>query len=904
MGWAKHTGSCLVLVTDGECAKVVVCHWVLCIVSRNSSLRFPEGIKVQSESRLSVRLGAASVVILLTTVCLLPWIHGGNIPLARLILQVGSAGAALLSLVSCILSGDRTEFPRIIVPLGVLAAVGVMQLSPVHAPMIRQMNHAVLAELRTEFIDFTKSEVTVGTPSPGDTRMMVAQLVALMLLAMTAFDQVRTQRAVIASLTVFTANASALSLLAIVQLFRTDLFLIRHEWWTGLGLPFGPFVNPNNAAGWLTLGLASAIGLLVLNVETSYASRGHSPRDQRLISLMSGIGRYTAALTSRKVLVWFSVAVIACGIAATGSRGGMIAAAVALVGMTLARLQSQRLAGIVVVLLAGGAAASSLMVFLNLHHHASLELQTLRDPVSELAGRFYHWRDSLQAVLDFPVLGGGLGAYRYVTLPYQTRDAGVWFQNADNHYVEVVVEAGIVGCVAFVMLGLPILIRAIYTVRQSIAGAAGRSALVLALVLVFAIVAQGVSALSDFGAGLPAASSLCVVLISMFSAVQAPWRTEGYRSSSRITARCMRFVLIPASVVFVGDLLAAHECYVAVIAGRKLQEQPISWEAMCEREILLDRTTVALEARSDDARTHELLSQLHGDIARSWFLEGLPGLETQDRFQSAWAHTACLSIARRIGSLSGNPTKQEQLRRVFSAYLNSSGIADHANRIVDQNPLAAPVVKRAARWSASAGTDDQADVLHSRARFIEPSNGQLGLELGELALLSGQSSRAVAIWKQALMADDSLRYHILAVYSMMDRLDAGLDIFGPSTYSQAVGALMQSRRPDLTVRLRESAETLWTESESLPTKEHQRLRDDHLRHLGDLKARIKWLEQCVSWQPDNLQFHQDLATLYAAVKRWGESEDEWYEVLRLDPDNRTAARGIVAIRRERNSRRK
>jgi hypothetical protein len=258
---------------------------------------------VRSASPWSERFGVAAIVLLLVTVCLLPWLHGGNIPLARLVLQVGSAAAALLSLLSSVLRREQSEFPQIIFPLGVLFAVAVLQLTPVHAAMVSQMNHAVLEDLRPDFTQLDQSEMTVRTASPGDTRMIAAQLVALMLLAITAFDQIRTQQAVIWSLTAFTVNASLLSLLAFVQLSQPDLFLIREEWWTGMGRPFGTFVNPSNAAGWLALGLASGIGLLVLQLESPAGGDDSPQHDNNSNELLSRISRYFAALTSRQILV-------------------------------------------------------------------------------------------------------------------------------------------------------------------------------------------------------------------------------------------------------------------------------------------------------------------------------------------------------------------------------------------------------------------------------------------------------------------------------------------------------------------------------------------------------------------------------------------------------------------------
>ena len=853
---------------------------------------------MQSESPSAARFGNAAVFILLTTVCLIPWVHGGNIPLARLILQAGGFTAALLSSVSCMLRNERPAFPPIIFPLGVVVAIGVLQLLPLHAPMASQMNHAVLAEIRHEFIDVKQTELTAGTASPADTRTTLAQLTSLMLLAITAFEQIRTRQTVAASLAVFTANASILSLLGIVQSFQNTLFLIQDQWWTGLGTPFATFINSNNAAGWLTLGLASSIGLLVLQLDTSFAARGHF--HDRTPGVFSGAVRYVATLNLQQILVWFSIALITCAVIATRSRGGILATAVSFVVTILARSQKRRLTAILIVVMVGGTLTYSLMVFLSLDQTAALELSTLKDPAGELLVRIQHWRDSLNVVADFPVFGGGLGAYRYTTLPYQTRDAGVWFQHADNQYIEILVDAGIAGGIALLMIGLPTLVLAFCTTRRSIAGRTRGFVSSVGVVLLFATVSQMVTALVDFGAGMPAASSLFVVLVSMLSAMQNPDKQIDFRPSGRILSWAARFALITGTVSFTGDLLAAHKCYLIVIDGRKVESLPLSWNAIEAREKLLNQARLALRHRSDDAQTHELVSRLLSDITRSQFLKGLPELANPEQFQTAWTQTSCLGIARRIDSLRDEPDRQQYLRNVLEMYLDESGIVKHSQRLVSRIPFPGGVFRRTARWEAASTRLDQVNELQARARFIEPTKSKLGLELGELMLRNGRPSKAVSIWQHALNSDESLRYQILSVYSMTNALNDGFENFGPTTYAQAVIALTQSRSlGELTDRLRTQAAEFWNYRQLPPTKEYQQLRAGHLRHLGNLDDRIQWLEQCVHRQPDTIQFHQELATAYFTANRLSDSEDQWYEVLRIDSGNLSAARRIRAIKRKR-----
>jgi len=348
------------------------------------------------KSRWSERFGAAAIVVLALTVSALPWLHGGVIPLARLVFVVGSATAGLLSLVSCVLRGDRSGFPPVLYPLAVLTGIAVFQLMPVHAPLMSQMNHAFNADLLPEVASGGSRELTVATGSPADTRLVLAQLIALMLTATVAFDQLRNRQIVMGCLTAISVNASAVSLAVIVQKFRGELYFINQDWWTGNGAPYGPFVNPNMAAGWLCMGLASAVGLLVLQIAGRYRESFYDPQpDAGIREAAAALVRHFAQLTAGQILTWAAIAVIGAGIATTVSRGGMMATIIAALALFVARLHWRQLPATLVVFVVGSSAILGLMYTLDLHRGALAELQTLYDPAGELRGRVEHWRDSL-----------------------------------------------------------------------------------------------------------------------------------------------------------------------------------------------------------------------------------------------------------------------------------------------------------------------------------------------------------------------------------------------------------------------------------------------------------------------------------------------------------------------------
>ncbi len=837
---------------------------------------------------------AGAAVAVLATVCAVPWIHGGTIPLARAVLLVGAVAAGSLSLAACLLRPRQTAFPTVAFPLGAIVAVGVIQLLPVHAPLVRQMVHAVQADLRHELPETSDEQLAVRTASAADTRLVTAQFMALMLLAAVAAEQFRSVRAAAAALVVCTANAVVLSTAALGQMFRSELLLIRSEWWTGDGHPFGTFVNPNNAAGWLGLGLACAVGLLILLVRERHVpmplSVSGSSLRQRMLQSVVG-------LTGGQVAAAFAVVLIACAIVATRSRGAMLVCAAAFVIVFMARSDRRRLPGAAAAVVAAAVSVIGLMWFLNLSRIATVELGTLLNEPSGVSRRLQHWRDSLESVRDFPVFGTGLGAYRYATLPYQSRNGELWFRNADNQYVEFLVEAGIVGLLAFLMTGMPVLFQSIRVLRRAVSGGIDSGMESLAVVPAFAVLIQAGMALFDYGGALPAASSLFVILAAMFpSVVEERAGYQGERAApGRLAKAGMLAALTIGTGTFVFDHLAAQRCYADAIQLVHIAQQPLSQELLDARRRLLQATQVHLEDRPDDLEAHETISRLKDDLLRSQFLRGLPGVTDAAVMERLWPATGSLAVRRRIDSLSDQPELQQHLRNVLAEQVRRSGIVEHCHRVILAAPLAAPVVRRAALW-AGAARDPAAAGLVTRCRFLEPAGGRTVMQLAELALRDGRPEAAEALFRQALEAEAGLRGAILTAYSLAGQEDAGFSLFGPETYEDAVVAMREAGRSVLQ-RLAQIAADRWQEPDSAPSIRTQHLRAEHLQTVGRWEQRAAWLERCVQWNPDSVFFHTQLAVNHRQLGRLSQSLAEWREVLRLKPDDRSAQRGISELKR-------
>ncbi len=158
------------------------------------------------------------------------------------------------------------------------------------------------------------------------------------------------------------------------------------------------------------------------------------------------------------------------GLLVCGSRGGLVAF---VIGSLLAFgwVRSKRgTKTIPVVCAAVVVCAAFLLVPLNLDLQSiqRFELFDSDNTTTLLSdGRLPHWRSSLQAAKAHFPAGSGLGSYAYAYLPYQTTGSDKWFHHADNLWLEMLVEQGIVGLVltfAVLFLWIRTLLRMTHSV--------------------------------------------------------------------------------------------------------------------------------------------------------------------------------------------------------------------------------------------------------------------------------------------------------------------------------------------------------------------------------------------------------------------------------------------------------
>jgi O-antigen ligase len=218
--------------------------------------------------------------------------------------------------------------------------------------------------------------------------------------------------------------------------------------------PFGPFINRNNFAGWMTMAVPLAMGYSFAVFQTSSRPRS------------TGFGQWLLWLSrpegSRFALVVFSVLAMATAVALSTSRSGMASVAIAVavmstIAMTRPGGQIRWLAGFYVVGLIAGAVAWAGV-------GATIDRFSLS--AADMPGRLLAWQDTLRIIEDFPWTGVGIGAFGPAMLQYQSFGRRSIYYQAHNDYLEVFAEGGLLIAVPIVLAALVFLARVWHRFRE------------------------------------------------------------------------------------------------------------------------------------------------------------------------------------------------------------------------------------------------------------------------------------------------------------------------------------------------------------------------------------------------------------------------------------------------------
>lgn len=378
---------------------------------------------------------AFALAVLVGLTAISPWAFGSVDPLPRFLLALTALAACALTLAMRTAAGSGGGgllLPDVpLWPLAALLGLGLLQIAPLPATLLRLLAPGS-AEVWYPQVEAARAILGDGgrpiSIDPEATREGLLLAVGLVGLALTALPALMRPKSLLRSAVALTVASAVLAVYGIVARNRFGALLYGVIPVPTIS-PFGPFVSKNHFAGYVGPAALLALGLVI-----GLAGRARE-REWTKDRAAPGV-----------VLALVAALAMAISLFVSHSRGGVVAALAGLATLGALVLATRRRSS---SLLPAAIVAAALAVAL-----AIALPEEARARVTTLDGASFRldtWRDSLRLVARSPAFGHGFGSFADA-FPRAKRGHGlVRVVHAENEYVELAVEGGVLA------LGLAVL---------------------------------------------------------------------------------------------------------------------------------------------------------------------------------------------------------------------------------------------------------------------------------------------------------------------------------------------------------------------------------------------------------------------------------------------------------------
>lgn len=852
---------------------------------------------VRSARRIEGVLGKAADVAawfgrisLLVAVLAAPWLLGAVQAWA----QVWLLGAVLISLAITTFSlflrpghVGRVSLPLAMFPLLLAIGLGIFHLIPLNRSTLDQVSPkgVAIAEVFLPAADSTEQATLAAfkfgpmperrptTVYPAATRHSLALLIlvtSVFFLATVLFSRSTTHLWLLGLVAV---NGAAIGFLGLAQ----NLAWNGQIYWTVVltngGGPFGPFVNRNNGGGYLVLCLAAVVGLTLwclgryFNAWDSIARSERMPRESTVsrakTKLLSALAEVNAS-----TLTWLTIAgLLVAAICCTLSRGSTLAMLAAVLVTVTVMIVSHRRGLAILWPVAAMAVGLFLIGWVGLSDEVGARLATLFDEEVVHESRIPHWQDGLKAAADYPRAGSGLGTYRFVYASYQERLAESWFRYAENVYLQILVEGGVVGLVIF-LSGLALVAVSVWRLLMR---GDDLATLAFAVTGIFSLAGQVVASMFDFGLFIPANfllfGLLCGAIAGSAARLRAPrairgsWKPALRRGATILTA-CGLIVGCAWSVLEIRTVSPGEKALREVRLAGKLKE--LSAPELAHH---IGELTAASQKRPDDAELHRRLAELwmqRYQVETVQVLQDRTSFEVNDPrlvqlaspmliHQRAWLY--CRSkLSGELGVLRRSPIVHKTLNPALEHLVASRQAC----------PLLPEVHCGIAQLCALVGPVSQDETHIARTRQLAPGSPDMLYICGLLDFQAARFESAYAGWKASLALSHRYLLPVLQI--------AGTGLAAPGTVEKLL-----PDSPELLVHL---AGRQFAAEGSEPTQEQLLARAETLLPDADLpEAEQLFLQGSIQAMREAYPEAIDSYTRAVALRAF---EVDWrYELARL-----------------------
>ena len=303
--------------------------------------------------------------------------------------------------------------------------------------------------------------------------------------------------------------------------------------WPYAGCP--PYVNRNNAAGYIVLCLGPALGFLASglcdamakthrNRTLTYAGHTRFADSRWYAAVSETFFDFIDSLSKPILLRFLVVAVLITAAAVTLSRGGTLAALfaffVSLVLVVRARHSGSLVLLIIlpILLLAFGLTTLGGVKERISSRMATLDVSGSQETAIESDSRIIHWKTALKTIRAYRWRGSGAGTYEAANRLNDVSNAtGIGFYHAENQLVETAMEMGAVG---LVLKGIFFLILLIF-IERTLRPDQPSDMLLFGISMAAILAGQAVAASFDFGLTITANSILFASFCGSFASLSS-----------------------------------------------------------------------------------------------------------------------------------------------------------------------------------------------------------------------------------------------------------------------------------------------------------------------------------------------------------------------------------------------
>lgn len=724
--------------------------------------------------------GCRGVIDLSLAACVfvVPCLMGGRIALGQCVLATSAAVAALAWSASLLISRRPTWTATRIEPL-LLAMIGLalLQVTPLPTGLL----HAVSPQHRTLLPLWTGADGsgTLGTwqtisLNVGETRQTILMGLSYLALFYVATQRLRRVSDIERLLKWLAAAAGAMALFGIVQWLTSNgkfFWFYDYPLTTSGHRLKGAFTNRNHFAQFLALGCAPLLWWILKTLEhrsVTSTNFGRSKSSNNGDTLLAGLLLLLGVLV---FAVLFSL-----------SRGGTIALGMSVLVMLAALYRLGRLSGRVAgVLLGVSLIAGSL--FLTFGYEKFSDRLDNWESDERLAVWDANWR----IVKDFPLFGTGLGSHADAyPIYYDPPFVEVEFTHAENSYLQVASESGLVG---FVLMLCAVACCVTWCMRTIRTKADVRLRTVAAAVSA-SLAANFVHAFVDFSWFVPGLMVIVVLLaacarrLDQLAAVAGSTsRTASSDSAPSRLAVADATVAVPRWLGLVtAAMIVSGGAWAFPIASAIVQAEP-HWFAYLRLAMPHKgaEPTRALAAEDSEASASERIEQfkqrlsalasaakldpgkarVHLRLASSYLL-AFDQLQLQSDDPMSLAQLRDAALVSQFDSVA---SMREWLQRACGQnvkYLDAA--ARHAKRAVQLCPLLGQAYVHLAELRFLEDLDPQRGIaLLRQAQLVRPQSGAVQFAVGRQQWLDGQVDEALESWKSAFHQDLTWQDQILSL---------------------------------------------------------------------------------------------------------------------------------------------